>query len=49
MQQMMEKIKYYVSNSSENLRENLWSTEESLFENKVEVESKWSVLIRFYC
>ena len=48
MQQMMEKIKY-VSNSRENLRENLWSTEESLFENKVEVESKWSVLIRFYC
>ena len=48
MQQMMEKIKY-VSNSRENLRENLWSTEESLFENKVEVELKWSVLIRFYC
>ena len=48
MQQMMEKIKY-VSNSRENLRENLWSTEESLFENKVEAELKWSVLIRFYC
>ena len=48
MQQMMEKTKY-VSNSRDNLRENLWSTEESLFENKVEAELKWSVLIRFYC